>query len=99
MRCTLHLAACLSALGLAAPAAAQDHALGDLLAATHVHGLAFDPQAPGRVLLATHHGLWTLDLATLAVAEVRCQPSAEVGTGIGVTVTLPSAGATPNHFS
>ena len=68
MRHARRLAACL--LALAAPAAAQDPALGDLLAGTHVHGLAFDPETPGRVLLATHHGLWSLDLETLAVAEV-----------------------------
>lgn len=68
MRHALRLAACLSAF--AVPAAAQGLALGDLLGATHVHGLAFDPGAAGRVLMATHHGLWSLDLGGLAVAEV-----------------------------
>ena len=56
---------------LGAPVIAQDGAAtNDLLERTHVHGLALDPQAPGRLLLATHHGLHALDLASGGIAPV-----------------------------
>lgn len=53
-------------LGLAAGGAqAQDAtSLSATLQGNHIHGLAFDPQEEGRVLLATHHGLHALDLET-----------------------------------
>ncbi len=38
--------------------------LSDLLARTHIHGLAVDGQDGGRLLIATHHGLHALDLDT-----------------------------------
>lgn len=38
--------------------------LTDLLARTHIHGLAVDGQNSGRLLIATHHGLHALDLDT-----------------------------------
>lgn len=53
------------------PVAAQ--AGGDLvtlLRETHVHGLAFDPGNPDRLLIATHHGLHALDRGTLTTTRV-----------------------------
>ncbi|MBE0454112.1 MAG: exo-alpha-sialidase [Roseovarius sp.] len=44
--------------------------LADLLARTHVHGLAVDRQAPGHLLIATHNGLHALDLASGVTAQV-----------------------------
>lgn len=38
--------------------------LSELLGATHVHGLAVDRGHSGTLLIATHHGLHALDLAT-----------------------------------
>lgn len=57
-------------LGLGAGGAqAQEAAsLTATLQGNHIHGLAFDPQDHDRVLLATHHGLHTLDLETGEVA-------------------------------
>ena len=53
------------------PAIAQETApLADLLGHSHVHGLALDPKDPGRLLLATHHGLHALALDTGAVTPV-----------------------------
>ena len=50
---------------LAPPVAAQTGAdLSTLLRETHVHGLAFDPGNPNRLLIATHHGLNALDPAS-----------------------------------
>lgn len=64
--------ALLSALAIAVEATAaraQDGAtLPQLLRATHVHGLALDPQAEDRVLIATHDGLFLFDLATKELA-------------------------------
>lgn len=49
-------------LWAAAPAVAQeDLALSDVLAQTHVHGLAEGAEG---LLLATHHGLWSVDPAS-----------------------------------
>lgn len=54
------------ALLLAAPATAAS------LDGTHVHGLAWDPADPDRLLIATHHGLLALDDGKLeAVSERR----------------------------
>lgn len=47
---------------LATPAVAQEVAVGEILAATHVHGLALDPADPLRLYMATHHGLFAVDL-------------------------------------
>ncbi|TNC74881.1 WD40/YVTN/BNR-like repeat-containing protein [Rubellimicrobium roseum] len=53
------------------PGTAQEAApVAELLGRTHVHGLALDPLDGGRLLLATHHGLYALDLATGAVAPL-----------------------------
>ena len=65
---------CLSAvvLGLAGGAAwAQEGwSLSAALQGNHIHGLTFDPQDDNRVLLATHHGLYALDLGTRKVVPV-----------------------------
>jgi len=56
-------------LGL--PVAAQTGTdLSTLLRETHVHGLAFDPGSPDRLLIATHHGLHALDLASMTTTPV-----------------------------
>ena len=55
---------------LALPAAAQETIpLPDLLGATHIHGIA---AGTGRdsVTLATHHGLWSADLATRKATRI-----------------------------
>lgn len=53
------------------PAPAQEAATpAEVLRGTHVHGLAFDPKDPDRLLVATHHGLHALDLATGTLAPV-----------------------------
>jgi hypothetical protein len=44
--------------------------LAELLARTHVHGLAVDRQDPGQLLIATHHGLHALDIETGLVVRV-----------------------------
>jgi hypothetical protein len=55
----------------ALPVAAQTGAdLSTLLRETHVHGLAFDPGSPDRLLIATHHGLHALDLASMTTTPV-----------------------------
>ncbi|WP_181700834.1 WD40/YVTN/BNR-like repeat-containing protein [Chthonobacter albigriseus] len=38
---------------------------------THVHGLAWDPADPGRLLVATHHGLLALEDGELAAVSER----------------------------
>ncbi|MFQ5566387.1 MAG: WD40/YVTN/BNR-like repeat-containing protein [Paracoccaceae bacterium] len=48
--------------------------MAELLGATHVHGLAVDRSDPGRLLIATHHGLHALrveDGKVVPVAEGR----------------------------
>ena len=50
-------------LGLGSRAGAETP-LAELLARTHIHGLAVDRQDRGRLLIATHHGLHALDLET-----------------------------------
>ena len=53
------------------PVAAQTGTdLATLLRETHVHGLAFDPGSPDRLLIATHHGLHALDLASMTTMPV-----------------------------
>ncbi|GIK96289.1 MAG: hypothetical protein BroJett029_04980 [Alphaproteobacteria bacterium] len=47
-----------------AAASAEPRKLTDVLEATHVHGLAVDADDSNRLLIATHHGLFALDLAS-----------------------------------
>lgn len=54
--------------------AQTEQPLTDLLRSTHVHGLAVDRSDPGRLLIATHHGLHALRFdagTTVAVSERR----------------------------
>lgn len=44
--------------------------LSDLLARTHIHGLAVDGQDSRRLLIATHHGLHALDLDTGLTVQI-----------------------------
>ena len=44
--------------------------LAELLARTHTHGLSVDRQDPGRLLLATHHGLHALDIDSGLTVQV-----------------------------
>lgn len=56
---------------LATPAAAQDALpLADLLASTHIHGIAPHPTGGETVILATHHGLFALDLSTKSATPI-----------------------------
>jgi photosystem II stability/assembly factor-like uncharacterized protein len=45
----------------AAPVRAETVSLDDLRRGTHVHGLAVDRHDPSRLLIATHHGLFSVD--------------------------------------
>lgn len=47
-----------------AAASAEPLKLTDVLEATHVHGLAVDADDSNRLLIAAHHGLFALDLAS-----------------------------------
>ncbi len=51
----------LLALGSGTSARAETP-LAELLARTHIHGLALDRQDPSRLMIATHHGLHALDI-------------------------------------
>ncbi len=56
---------------LTLPAAARTGTdLSTLLRETRVHGLAFDPGSPDRLLIATHHGLHALNRASLTTTPV-----------------------------
>jgi len=56
---------------LTLPAAAQTGTdLATLLRETHVHGLSFDPGSPDQLLIATHHGLHAVDLASMTTTPV-----------------------------
>lgn len=56
---------------LAVPAAAQEvFPLASLLEATHIHGIAASGKGPDRVTLATHHGVFSVDLAAKTAAPI-----------------------------
>jgi photosystem II stability/assembly factor-like uncharacterized protein len=54
------LIAVLIMIAVVARGSAQELALAELARQTHFHGLAIDPADSGRVLLATHHGLFAV---------------------------------------
>lgn len=65
---------------LAQPAAAQETLpLADVLAATHVHGIASGVKGPDSLTLATHHGLWAVDLAARAASRIGAAPDDFMG--------------------
>jgi photosystem II stability/assembly factor-like uncharacterized protein len=76
MRRRTLLTAAAALAGLAAAAAVAvgpsraEQSLAQLLAGTHVHGLAVDAADPDRLLIATHHGLHALDLSTGGTVQV-----------------------------
>jgi photosystem II stability/assembly factor-like uncharacterized protein len=51
-------------------AAQAQRPLAELLGSTHIHGLAVDRADPGRLLIATHHGLHALDVDAGTTAPV-----------------------------
>jgi hypothetical protein len=51
-------------------AAQAQRPLAELLGSTHIHGLAVDRADPGRLLIATHHGLHALDVYAGTTAPV-----------------------------
>ena len=56
---------------LVTPAAAQDTMpLSDLMSATHVHGIGPGTTGPDSLTLATHNGLWAVDLASGTAARL-----------------------------
>ncbi len=59
----------LLALGAGTSARAETP-LAEQLARTHIHGLAVDRQDPGRLLIATHHGLHALDIESGLTVQV-----------------------------
>jgi photosystem II stability/assembly factor-like uncharacterized protein len=78
----LRLLACMMAVAggvliavLIWPSPAQSaRPLAELLGSTHIHGLAIDRADPGRLLIATHHGLHALNVdagTTVPVSERR----------------------------
>lgn len=67
------------AVGLAPPAAAQDVSLGELLAASHVHGLAIDAGDPLRLTVATHHGLFAVNLLSRRATDLAGGPTDFMG--------------------
>lgn len=65
---------------LALPAAAQEAMpLADVLAATHVHGIASGMNGPDSLTLATHHGLWAVDLADRTASRIGASPDDFMG--------------------
>ncbi len=54
----------------AGTSASAETPLADLLARTHIHGLAVDRQDPNQLMIATHHGLHALDLETGLTVQV-----------------------------
>ena len=76
-RRSILIASGIGALGLggvlafaAGNSARAETPLADLLARTHIHGLAVDRQDPNRLMIATHHGLHALDLETGLTVQV-----------------------------
>lgn len=65
--------------GLAAAAAAQGLSADDVLAGTHVHGLAL--KGPTRLLVATHHGLFATDLLSRRAEGMAGDPTDFMGFG------------------
>lgn len=71
--------------------------LATLLRETHVHGLAFDPANPERLLIATHHGLHALDPASGATTLVGT--SRDDFMGFTVEPGATNRGATTGFFA
>jgi hypothetical protein len=62
-----------AAAALAVGPGRADQPLAQLLASTHVHGLAVDAADPDRLLIATHHGLHALTLSTGQTTQVSAR--------------------------
>jgi hypothetical protein len=71
IRLTLLTAAGVLLAAVSAESVAQPTVpITDLLRSTHVHGLAVDRSAPGRLLIATHHGLHVLQIENGTVSPL-----------------------------
>jgi photosystem II stability/assembly factor-like uncharacterized protein len=65
---------------LATPAVAQEVIpLSDLMSATHVHGIGPGPGGGDSLTLATHNGLWAVDLAKATAARLGASPDDFMG--------------------
>lgn len=67
------------AAGLALPAFAQDVTLGELLKASHVHGLAIDSGDPLRLTVAAHHGFFAVNLLSRRATDLAGGPTDFMG--------------------
>ena len=67
------------AVGLALPTSAQEVTLSELLAETHVHGLAFGHEDATRLYVATHHGLFAVNLLSRRVVDLTGGPTDFMG--------------------
>lgn len=78
------------------PATAQEVLpLAEVLGATHVHGIAPGPDGRQSVTLATHHGLWAVDLA--AKEAKRIGPSQDDFMGYSAVPGQPMAAIASGH--
>lgn len=70
LACIMAVAGVLMALMPSILPAQSERPLTELLGSTHIHGLAVDRADPGRLLIASHHGLHALDVDAGTTAPV-----------------------------
>lgn len=80
---------------LAMPALSQELTASDILAGTHVHGLALEADNPLRLLVATHHGLFAVDLMSKRAEAVTGSPTDFMG--FSADPVLPDAFLASGH--
>lgn len=81
---------------LATPAMAQDSLpLADLISATHVHGIGPGPGGPDSLTLATHNGLWSVDLES--GTATRLGGSQDDFMGYSAVLTSPGTAFASGH--
>lgn len=81
---------------LAAPAMAQDTLpLSDLMSATHVHGIGPGSGGADSLTLATHNGLWAVDLASRTAT--RLGGSLDDFMGYSAVLTSPGTAFASGH--
>lgn len=65
---------------LAGPAGAQEtRSLADVLNATHVHGIGSGTNGADSLTLATHHGLWAVDMIARTASRIGSSPDDFMG--------------------